>query len=130
MSKVTGFAQHLVSFLAFLLWVLGGVMIGYMLWVLGTSAASREFFSGKLVFTYVTLSLGAFLFVGGLLGSIGSYRNGACLLNTFLGLTVISVAVEVGGIVTLNIMKTKEHCGKSYMNKTGGTLKPKHKHQI
>ncbi|XP_076340960.1 tetraspanin-15-like isoform X1 [Tachypleus tridentatus] len=107
MSKVTGVAQHIVSILSLSLWVLGGAIIGYTMWVLGTSAQGREFFSGKLLFTYVTLCLGAFLFVGGLLGSIGSYRKGGCLLNTFLCLSVVSVATEVGGIVALNILKTK-----------------------
>ncbi|XP_076340962.1 tetraspanin-9-like isoform X3 [Tachypleus tridentatus] len=110
MSKVTGVAQHIVSILSLSLWVLGGAIIGYTMWVLGTSAQGREFFSGKLLFTYVTLCLGAFLFVGGLLGSIGSYRKGGCLLNTFLCLSVVSVATEVGGIVALNILKTKFHC--------------------
>ncbi|XP_076329692.1 uncharacterized protein LOC143235426 isoform X2 [Tachypleus tridentatus] len=43
----------------------------------------------------------------GLLGWVGSYRRGGCLLNLFLFLTVVLLASEVGGIIALNIMQTK-----------------------
>ncbi|XP_013790310.1 CD82 antigen-like isoform X1 [Limulus polyphemus] len=107
MWKVKECAQHSVCFLAFTEWLLGGATIGYMMWVLGTSPTTKEFLNGRLVFTYVILGVGSLLFLAGLLGWVGSYRRGGCLLNLFLFLTVLSLASEVGGIIALNIMQTK-----------------------
>ncbi|XP_022258242.1 CD82 antigen-like isoform X2 [Limulus polyphemus] len=110
MWKVKECAQHSVCFLAFTEWLLGGATIGYMMWVLGTSPTTKEFLNGRLVFTYVILGVGSLLFLAGLLGWVGSYRRGGCLLNLFLFLTVLSLASEVGGIIALNIMQTKFEC--------------------
>ncbi|XP_023243981.1 tetraspanin-9-like isoform X1 [Centruroides vittatus] len=102
-----GCARHSVCFLSFVTWLLGGTLIGCMMWVLATSTAVHRFFKGTLIFTYVVLILGSFLFLNGLLGWIGSYRRGSCLLKLFLIFSLLTISCEIGGIIALNIMKMK-----------------------
>lgn len=102
-----GCAGHVVCFLSFLLWVIGAGLLGITIWMLGTSPSMKRFFSGTLYFSYVLLSLGGLLFITGLVGWIGSYKRGGCLIKMFLLLSVLDVASEIGGIVALNILRMK-----------------------
>ncbi|XP_064486273.1 CD82 antigen-like isoform X2 [Ornithodoros turicata] len=92
--------------LAFIMFLMGVVVLGYMLWVLATTEYGR-FLEGVLTFTYVHIGVGAVWFVTGLCGWIGSYKKGGVGMKMFLGLAVIMVAAEVGGIVALSILKIK-----------------------
>lgn len=107
MSRPSGCARHCVCFLSFITWLLGGVVLGTMMWVLATTPTVKFFFSGTLIFTYVVLCVGSLLFLNGILGWIGSYKRGTCLMKLYLLLSVLTISAEVGGIVALNVMKMK-----------------------
>jgi len=107
MSCISGLVKHLVCFLAFLTWLLGSVLIAYTMWVLGTSPNMKKLFTGTLPVTYVGLGLGSLLFFNGLLGWMGSYKRGGCMLKMFLFLCVLTIAAEIGGIISLSILRTK-----------------------
>lgn len=83
--------------------------MGFMLWVVATSSGTDglRFFAGTTIFTYVVLGIGGLLFLNGLLGWIGSYRRGNCMMKLFLLVSVLTVAAEVGGIVAFNILDLK-----------------------
>lgn len=107
MGMMRSCARHSVCFLSFTMWVLGCALMGCMLWVLATSPALRGFFMGTTIFTYVVIGVGGLLFLNGLLGWIGSYRRGNCVMKLFLLVAVLTVAAEVGGIVAFNILNLK-----------------------
>ncbi|GIY12499.1 tetraspanin [Caerostris extrusa] len=95
-------------FIECLLLQMGGcAIIGIMLWVLATSPALRDFFMGTTIFSYVVMGIGGLLFLNGLLGWIGSYRRGNCVMKLFLLIAVLTVAAEIGGIVAFNILNLK-----------------------
>jgi hypothetical protein len=107
MGCITGLVKHLVCFLAFITWLIGSVIIAYTFWILGTSPNMKKLFTGTLPITYVGLGLGTLLFLNGLLGWMGSYKRGGCMLKMFLFLCVLTIAAEIGGIISLSILKTK-----------------------
>jgi len=107
MGCITGLVKHLVCFLAFITWLIGSVIIAYTFWILGTSPNMKKLFTGTLPLTYVGLGLGTLLFLNGLLGWMGSYKRGGCMLKMFLFLCVLTIAAEIGGIISLSILKTK-----------------------
>ncbi|XP_067141482.1 tetraspanin-9-like [Centruroides vittatus] len=107
MGSLRTCARHCVCFLAFITWLLGCGVIGFMMWILATSSTVGMFFTGALIFTYVVLGFGTLIFIGGLIGWIGSYRKGGCLMKFFLLLSVLTIACEIGGIVALYIMNVK-----------------------
>lgn len=106
MGFVRSTANAFFFLLAFIMFLMGVVVLGYMLWVLATTENGR-FFDGVLTFTYVHMAVGAVWFLTGLCGWIGSYKKGGIGMKMFLGLAVIMVAAEIGGIVTLSILKIK-----------------------
>ncbi|KAF8796959.1 Tetraspanin-9 like protein [Argiope bruennichi] len=107
MGMMRSCARHCVCFLSFTMWMGGCAIIGCMLWVLATSPALRDFFMGTTIFSYVVMGIGGMLFLNGLLGWIGSYRRGNCVMKLFLLIAVLTVAAEVGGIVAFNILNLK-----------------------
>ncbi|XP_054153706.1 leukocyte surface antigen CD53-like [Oppia nitens] len=107
MGCIAGLVKHLVCLLAFLTWLTGSIIIAYTLWALGTSSNMKRLFTGTLPLTYVGLGLGSLLFINGLLGWMGSYKRGGCMLKMFLFFCVLTIAAEIGGIISLSILKTK-----------------------
>ncbi|KFM73321.1 Tetraspanin-15, partial [Stegodyphus mimosarum] len=107
MGRTNSFARHSVCFLSFIIWLLGGIVLGTMMWVLATTPTVKSFFTGSLVFTYIVLSMGSLLFINGILGWIGSYKRGTCLMKFYLVLSVLTISAEVGGIVALNVLRMK-----------------------
>jgi len=107
MGCISGLIKHTVCLLAFLTWLLGSIIIAYALWILSTSSNMKKVFTGTLPVTYVVLGLGALLFLNGLLGWMGSYKRGGCMLKFFLFLSVLTIASEIGGIISLSILRTK-----------------------
>ena len=107
--------------------VLGCCIIGYMAWVLASGVTVTQFLEGRLVnnntgtntkiiftsnyvtffqiFTYVVVALGFVLFFSGLLGWVGGASESPCLVRLFLISVILSIVVEIGGIVALNIVK-------------------------
>ncbi|GFQ85268.1 tetraspanin [Trichonephila clavata] len=88
MTRTNSIARHSVCFLSFITWLLGGVVLGTMMWVLATTPTVKDFFSGTLVFTYIVLSIGSLLFINGILGWIGSYKRGTCLMKFKAGIVL------------------------------------------
>ncbi|XP_054712284.1 tetraspanin-9-like [Uloborus diversus] len=107
MGMMRSCARHSVCFLSFTMWMAGCALIGCMLWILATSPALRDFFMGTTIFSYVVMGIGGVLFLNGLLGWIGSYRRGNCVMKLFLLVAVLTVAAEIGGIVAFNILNLK-----------------------
>jgi len=97
--------QHVITVLAFILFVVGSSMIGYMGWVLSTSVTVSRFMSGELVFTYVVVSLGFLYFFSGLVGWVSSFSENYCLLRMFLLLVFMMVLAEIGGLIALYAMQ-------------------------
>jgi hypothetical protein len=75
--------------------------------MLASTTNVRRLFQGAAPVTYVLLGLGALLFINGLLGWMGSYKRGGCMLKMFLFLCVLTIAAEIGGIIALSILKAK-----------------------
>jgi len=67
----------------------------------------KQLFTGTLPLTYIGLGFGTLLFLNGLLGWMGSFKNGGFMLKMFLLLCVLSIAAEIGGIISLSILRTK-----------------------
>lgn len=86
---------------------MGSIIIAYTLWILSTSSNMKKMFQEPLPVTYVLLSLGVLFFTNGLLGWMGSYRRGGFMLKMFLFLSVLTIGVEIGGIISLSILKTE-----------------------
>ncbi|XP_043215683.1 tetraspanin-9-like [Amphibalanus amphitrite] len=102
-----GWMQHVITVLAFVLFVVGCTMIGYMGWVLSTSVTVARFMSGELIFTYVVISLGFVYFFSGLVGWVSSFSENYCLLRLFMSLVLLLVIGQVGGLITLYAMQFK-----------------------
>ncbi|XP_054706906.1 LOW QUALITY PROTEIN: CD63 antigen-like [Uloborus diversus] len=77
------------------------------MWVLATTPTVKSFFTGSLIFTYIILCVGSLLFINEILGWIGSYKRGTCLMKFYLVLSVLTISAEVGGIVALNVLSMK-----------------------
>ncbi|XP_053208718.1 CD82 antigen-like [Panonychus citri] len=107
MGCCRAFVKHLVCMLAFATWFLGSILIAFTLWILSTSSTAKNFFNGTTPIIYVFLGLGGLLFTNGLLGWMGSYRRGGCMLKLFLFLSVLTIAAEIGGIISLSILRAK-----------------------
>ncbi|XP_037089315.1 tetraspanin-1-like [Pollicipes pollicipes] len=100
-----GWMQHVITVLAFVLFVVGCTVIGYMGWVLSTSVTVARFMSGELVFTYVMVTLGFLYFFSGLVGWVSSFSENYCLLRLFMVLVLLMIIGEVGGLITLYAMQ-------------------------
>ena len=106
--------------------LIGCMIIGYMAWVLSTSVTVSRFLDGTLVrypndhmschiicwnicifqiFTYVVIGLGFTLFFSGLIGWVGGASESPCLVRLFLFSVVVSMIAEIGGIISLNIVR-------------------------
>jgi len=107
MGCIKGLVKHTVCLMAFLTWLLGSIIIAYTLWILSTSPNIKKVFTGTLPATYAALGLGSLLFINGLLGWMGSYKRGGCMLKIFLFFSVLTIAAEIGGIISLSILRTK-----------------------
>jgi hypothetical protein len=55
----------------------------------------------------VVISLGFTLFFSGLIGWVGGASESPCLVRLFLFSVVISILAEIGGIISLNVIKTE-----------------------
>jgi hypothetical protein len=53
------------------------------------------------------ISLGFTLFFSGLIGWVGGASESPCLVRLFLFSVVISILAEIGGIISLNVIKTE-----------------------
>jgi hypothetical protein len=51
--------------------------------------------------------LGFTLFFSGLIGWVGGASESPCLVRLFLFTVILSIVAEIGGIITLNIIKTQ-----------------------
>ena len=112
--------------------LIGCMIIGYMAWVLSTSVTVSRFLDGTLVrypndhmschiicwnrhfcifqiFTYVVIGLGFTLFFSGLIGWVGGASESPCLVRLFLFSVVVSMIAEIGGIISLNIVRLEVH---------------------
>ena len=63
------------------------------------------FFSLFQIFTYVVVGLGFTLFFSGLIGWVGGASESPCLVRLFLFSVVLSMIAEIGGIISLNIVR-------------------------
>ncbi|RWS05868.1 Tetraspanin-15-like protein, partial [Dinothrombium tinctorium] len=61
--------------------LLGSIIVVFTLWVLSTSPNLKKIFTGTLPLTYIALGLGLLLFTNGLLGWMGSYKRGGCMIK-------------------------------------------------
>ena len=118
--------------LCFFFPLIGCMIIGYMAWVLSTSVTVSRFLDGTLVrsiwpydnwmmmkhfcicfafqiFTYVVIGLGFTLFFSGLIGWVGGASESPCLVRLFLFSVVVSMIAEIGGIISLNIVRLEVH---------------------
>jgi hypothetical protein len=59
------------------------------------------------IFTYVVIALGFTLFFSGLIGWVGGASESPCLVRLFLFSVIVSIVAEIGGIISLNIVKTQ-----------------------
>ncbi len=57
------------------------------------------------IFTYVVIGLGFTLFFSGLIGWVGGASESPCLVRLFLFSIVLSLIAEIGGIISLNIVR-------------------------
>lgn len=101
MGCLKGLIKHTVCLLAFITWLLGSTIIVCTLWQLASTENVKRLFAGTAPVTYVLLGLGTLLFINGLLGWMGSYKRGGCMLKMFLFLCVLTIAAEIGGIIAL-----------------------------
>ena len=61
------------------------------------------------IFTYVVIGLGFTLFFSGLIGWVGGASESPCLVRLFLFSVVVSMIAEIGGIISLNIVRLEVH---------------------
>jgi hypothetical protein len=71
---------------------------------------SRRKFRNKIppfiqIFTYVVVGLGFALFFSGLIGWVGGASESPCLVRLFLIAAILAIVAEIGGIITLNVVK-------------------------
>jgi len=103
-GRQMGWLRHVLTVLSVLIFMLGCLVIGYMAWVLATSVTVARFVDGEMFWTYSVITLGFSLFFSGLLGWVGGASESPCLVRLFLAFIVLSLLIEVGGIITLNIL--------------------------
>ena len=68
-----------------------------------------EIFAFFQIFTYVVIGLGFTLFFSGLIGWVGGASESPCLVRLFLFSVVVSMIAEIGGIISLNIVRLEVH---------------------
>lgn len=105
MTAKMGWLRHVLTVLSVVIFLIGCVIIGYMAWVLATSVTVSKFLDGSLIFTYVVVGLGFTLFFSGLIGWVGGASESPCLVRLFLFSVVLSMIAEIGGIISLNIVR-------------------------
>lgn len=105
MTAKMGWLRHVLTVLSVVIFLIGCVIIGYMAWVLATSVTVSKFIDGSLIFTYVVVGLGFTLFFSGLIGWVGGASESPCLVRLFLFSVVLSMIAEIGGIISLNIVR-------------------------
>lgn len=105
MPAKMGWLRHVLTVLSVVIFLIGCMIIGYMAWVLATSVTVSKFLDGNLIFTYVVIGLGFTLFFSGLIGWVGGASESPCLVRLFLFSVVISMIAEIGGIISLNIVR-------------------------
>jgi len=103
-GRQMGWLRHVLTVLSVFIFLLGCLVIGYMAWVLATSVTVARFVDGEMFWTYSVITLGFSLFFSGLLGWVGGASESPCLVRLFLAFIVLSLLIEVGGIITLNIL--------------------------
>ncbi|XP_065571891.1 tetraspanin-15-like isoform X3 [Artemia franciscana] len=101
-----GWIRYVLTAVCVAVFIVACIILSYMAWVLATTVGS-EFVAETKVFSYTVMALGFLLFFTGLIGWIGSTTETLCTLKMFLILTAICMAIEIGGIATLNIMNTQ-----------------------
>jgi len=107
MAARMGWLRHVLTVLSVVIFLIGCVIIGYMAWVLATSVTISKFLDGTLIFTYVVVGLGFTCFFTGLIGWVGGVVESRCLVLLFLISVVLSMFVELGGIVYLKFVQTE-----------------------
>lgn len=105
MTAKMGWLRHVLTMLSVVIFLIGCMIIGYMAWVLATSVTVSRFLEGTLIFTYVVIGLGFTLFFSGLIGWVGGASESPCLVRLFLFSVVVSMIAEIGGIISLNIVR-------------------------
>merc|ERR1712241_327696 len=105
MPAKMGWLRHVLTILSVVIFLIGCMIIGYMAWVLSTSVTVSRFLDGTLIFTYVVIGLGFTLFFSGLIGWGGGASESPCLVRLFLFSVVVSMIAEIGGIISLNIVR-------------------------
>jgi len=105
MPAKMGWLRHVLTILSVVIFLIGCMIIGYMAWVLSTSVTVSRFLDGTLIFTYVVIGLGFTLFFSGLIGWVGGASESPCLVRLFLFSVVVSMIAEIGGIISLNIVR-------------------------
>jgi len=105
MTAKMGWLRHVLTILSVIIFLIGCMIIGYMSWVLATSVTVSRFLEGSLIFTYVVIGLGFTLFFSGLIGWVGGASESPCLVRLFLFSVVVSMIAEIGGIISLNIVR-------------------------
>ena len=68
-----------------------------------------DIFAFFQIFTYVVIGLGFTLFFSGLIGWVGGASESPCLVRLFLFSVVVSMIAEIGGIISLNIVRLEVH---------------------
>lgn len=106
-NKMIGWLRHVLTAISVLLFLVGCFLLGYMAWVLATSITVSRFLSGTLIFTYSMLGVGFLFFVTGLVGWVAGASEALCVLRMYLMLLVLSVAAEIGGVISLNLLKLR-----------------------
>lgn len=105
MTAKMGWLRHVLTMLSVVIFLIGSMIIGYMAWILATSVTVSRFLEGSLIFTYVVIGLGFTLFFSGLIGWVGGASESPCLVRLFLFSVVVSMIAEIGGIISLNIVR-------------------------
>jgi len=105
MPATMGWLRHVLTVLSVVIFLIGCMIIGYMAWILATSVTVTRFLDGNLIFTYVAIGLGFTLFFSGLIGWVGGASESPCLVRLFLFSVIVSMVAEIGGIISLNIVR-------------------------
>uniref|UniRef100_T1JM01 Tetraspanin n=1 Tax=Strigamia maritima TaxID=126957 RepID=T1JM01_STRMM len=85
--------------------MVGSFLIGFIAWILATSVTLGKFLSGNLLFTYVIIGIGFYLFFIGILGFAGVISQSRCLVVLYMLVAVLCIASQIGGILTLVILR-------------------------
>ena len=74
------------------------------------------------IFTYVVIGLGFTLFFSGLIGWVGGASESPCLVRLFLFSVVVSMIAEIGGIISLNIVRLEVNTYSNVLGLNGLSL--------